>query len=78
MAGGFTFTLIALPFGSEFSHGLGAWLLPWLPLLRTPLGALAFVPLYALWVTLLLPGVWALILLFNTLAASPEMGGVEV
>lgn len=27
--------------------------------LRSPLGAVAFVPLYALWVTLLLPGVWA-------------------
>jgi uncharacterized membrane protein YdjX (TVP38/TMEM64 family) len=36
---------------------------PWLPqaieLLRSPWGAAAFVPLYALWVTLLLPGVWA-------------------
>lgn len=31
----------------------------WLPALRSPLGALAFIPLYALWVTLLLPGVWA-------------------
>jgi uncharacterized membrane protein YdjX (TVP38/TMEM64 family) len=30
-----------------------------LPLLRSPLGALLFIPLYALWVTLLLPGVWA-------------------
>ena len=30
-----------------------------LPALRSPLGALAFVPLYAVWVTLLLPGVWA-------------------
>jgi uncharacterized membrane protein YdjX (TVP38/TMEM64 family) len=28
-------------------------------LLHTPLGAGLFVPLYALWVTLLLPGVWA-------------------
>ncbi|MFM9103963.1 MAG: TVP38/TMEM64 family protein, partial [Cyanobium sp.] len=27
--------------------------------LRSPGGALVFVPLYALWVTLLLPGVWA-------------------
>ena len=36
-----------------------AWLVQLLPLLRSPLGALAFVPLYALWVTLLLPGVWA-------------------
>lgn len=30
-----------------------------LQLLRSPLGAVAFVPLYGLWVTLLLPGVWA-------------------
>ena len=30
-----------------------------LELLRSPAGALLFVPLYALWVTLLLPGVWA-------------------
>ncbi|MBM5817765.1 MAG: TVP38/TMEM64 family protein [Cyanobacteria bacterium K_Offshore_surface_m2_239] len=30
-----------------------------MPLLRSPLGALLFIPLYALWVTLLLPGVWA-------------------
>jgi uncharacterized membrane protein YdjX (TVP38/TMEM64 family) len=30
-----------------------------LPALQSPLGAVAFVPLYALWVTLLLPGVWA-------------------
>ncbi len=29
------------------------------PALQSPAGALAFVPLYALWVTLLLPGVWA-------------------
>jgi uncharacterized membrane protein YdjX (TVP38/TMEM64 family) len=35
------------------------WLDATLPLLRTPLGALLFIPLYALWVTLLLPGVWA-------------------
>ena len=27
--------------------------------LQSPAGAVAFVPLYALWVTLLLPGVWA-------------------
>jgi uncharacterized membrane protein YdjX (TVP38/TMEM64 family) len=32
---------------------------PLLVALRSPVGALAFVPLYALWVTLLLPGVWA-------------------
>ena len=31
-------------------------LLPWL---RSPVGTVVFVPLYALWVTLLLPGVWA-------------------
>jgi len=29
------------------------------PVLQSPAGALAFVPLYALWVTLLLPPVWA-------------------
>jgi uncharacterized membrane protein YdjX (TVP38/TMEM64 family) len=42
----------------------GDWLNPettakLLEILRSPAGALAFVPLYALWVTLLLPGVWA-------------------
>jgi len=31
----------------------------WLPALQSPLGSLVFIPLYALWVTLLLPGVWA-------------------
>jgi uncharacterized membrane protein YdjX (TVP38/TMEM64 family) len=31
----------------------------WLPALQSPAGAIAFIPLYALWVTLLLPGVWA-------------------
>ena len=30
-----------------------------LPLLHHPIGAVLFVPLYAIWVTLLLPGVWA-------------------
>ncbi len=30
-----------------------------LPMLQSPAGAVLFVPLYALWVTLLLPGVWA-------------------
>ncbi|MCT0230347.1 TVP38/TMEM64 family protein [Synechococcus sp. CS-1324] len=30
-----------------------------MPALRSPAGAVAFIPLYALWVTLLLPGVWA-------------------
>jgi uncharacterized membrane protein YdjX (TVP38/TMEM64 family) len=34
-------------------------LTPVLTALQSPWGALAFVPLYALWVTLLLPGVWA-------------------
>ena len=34
-------------------------LAPWLPLLQSPAGAALFVPFYALWVTLLLPGVWA-------------------
>ena len=42
----------------------GDWLNPettakLVDLLRSPVGALAFVPLYAIWVTLLLPGVWA-------------------
>lgn len=37
------------------AQGLSAWL----PALQSPAGALAFIPLYALWVTLLLPGVWA-------------------
>ena len=35
------------------------WLPDVLELLRSPAGALLFMPLYALWVTLLLPGVWA-------------------
>jgi uncharacterized membrane protein YdjX (TVP38/TMEM64 family) len=34
-------------------------LTPALAALQSPWGALVFVPLYALWVTLLLPGVWA-------------------
>ena len=38
---------------------LSPWLEGLLPALRSPAGAVAFVPLYALWVTLLLPGVWA-------------------
>ena len=36
-----------------------SWLVDLLDLLRTPFGALLFIPIYALWVTLLLPGVWA-------------------
>ena len=39
----------------DFQH----WLPTVIEMLRTPLGIVAFVPLYALWVTLLLPGVWA-------------------
>ena len=31
----------------------------WISLLQTPMGAILFVPLYAIWVTFLLPGVWA-------------------
>ena len=38
---------------------LSPWLDAALPLLRSPLGVVLFIPLYALWVTLLLPGVWA-------------------
>jgi uncharacterized membrane protein YdjX (TVP38/TMEM64 family) len=53
----------------DASHLLSSWL----PALRSPLGAAAFVPLYALWVTLLLPGVWASMLagaLYGTLTGS--------
>ena len=39
----------------EFHH----WLDLFIDSLRSPLGAIFFVPLYGLWVTLLLPGVWA-------------------
>lgn len=48
-------------------------LAPWLPLLQSPAGAALFVPFYALWVTLLLPGVWASMLagaLYGTLLGS--------
>ena len=38
---------------------LQQWLPDLLEVLRSPLGAVVFIPLYALWVTLLLPGVWA-------------------
>ncbi len=38
---------------------LSSLLEQFLPFLHSPLGAALFVPLYALWVTLLLPGVWA-------------------
>ena len=46
---------------------------PWLPLLQSPAGAALFIPFYALWVTLLLPGVWASMLagaLYGTLLGS--------
>ncbi|BEV35335.1 TVP38/TMEM64 family protein [Synechococcus sp. M16CYN] len=42
----------------DWSH----WLDAALPFLHSPLGVAIFIPLYALWVTLLLPGVWASIL----------------
>jgi uncharacterized membrane protein YdjX (TVP38/TMEM64 family) len=48
-------------------------LAPWLPLLQSHAGAALFVPFYALWVTLLLPGVWASMLagaLYGTLLGS--------
>jgi uncharacterized membrane protein YdjX (TVP38/TMEM64 family) len=51
----------------------GAFFAALLAALASPLGALAFVPLYALWVTLLLPGVWASMLagaLYGTLWGS--------
>lgn len=51
----------------------GSWLHQLLPALQSPLGAAAFIPLYALWVTLLLPGVWASMLagaLYGTLLGS--------
>ena len=51
----------------------GAFFEALLAALASPLGALAFVPLYALWVTLLLPGVWASMLagaLYGTLWGS--------
>ena len=61
--------------GSSGALGLdlSPWLEPLLPTLRSPAGAVAFVPLYALWVTLLLPGVWASMLagaLYGTLWGS--------
>ena len=51
----------------------GNWLHQLLPALQSPLGAAAFIPLYALWVTLLLPGVWASMLagaLYGTVLGS--------
>ena len=51
-----------------------SWLSPWLDALRTPLGMVLFVPLYGLWVTLLLPGVWASIVLGSACSMKMEMG----
>ena len=52
--------LISVVEGSGgFAAGVVEALRQWLPALQSPWGAMAFVPLYALWVTLLLPGVWA-------------------
>jgi uncharacterized membrane protein YdjX (TVP38/TMEM64 family) len=55
------------------SHLNGSWWQQLLPALQSPLGAAAFIPLYALWVTLLLPGVWASMLagaLYGTVLGS--------
>ena len=44
-----------------------------LPFLQSPLGTLCFIPLYALWVSLLLPGIWASMLagfIYGTLMGS--------
>ena len=49
------------------------WLNQLIPALQSPLGAALFIPLYALWVTLLLPGVWASMLagaLYGTVLGS--------
>ena len=54
-------------------HLNGSWWHQLLPALQSPLGAAAFIPLYALWVTLLLPGVWASMLagaLYGTVLGS--------
>jgi uncharacterized membrane protein YdjX (TVP38/TMEM64 family) len=51
--------VLALPTGYGSVMDGSALLDLLLPALRSPAGALVFVPLYALWVTLLLPGVWA-------------------
>lgn len=54
-------------------HLTGSWLHEVLLALQSPVGAAVFVPLYALWVTLLLPGVWASMLagaLYGTLLGS--------
>jgi len=54
-------------------HFTGSWLHQVLPALQSPVGAAVFIPLYALWVTLLLPGVWASMLagaLYGTVLGS--------
>ena len=50
---------VAAPIAVSAAHLVQQQLQQLLPALQTPAGALAFIPLYAVWVTLLLPGVWA-------------------
>ena len=63
----------------DWSH----WLDLVLPFLRSPLGAVVFIPVYALWVTLLLPGIWASMLagvLYGTsarLERFPKLQAIE-
>jgi uncharacterized membrane protein YdjX (TVP38/TMEM64 family) len=60
----------AVPLLAGLNAPLLDTLVPWL---RSPAGAVLFVPLYALWVTVLLPGVWASMLagaLYGTLWGS--------
>ena len=47
-----------------------------IPFLLSPIGAICFVPLYAIWVTLLLPGIWASML--AGLLYGPWLGTVLV
>ena len=47
-----------------------SWLERIIPFLQSPLGAIFFIPAYAVWVTMLLPGIWASMLagaLYGTL-----------
>ena len=53
------YRLGSLPTSPSLQLDPTTWLEATLPLLRSPLGAVLFIPLYALWVTLLLPGAWA-------------------
>ena len=68
MSAGFAEGSVSTPngqHGSVASDGLEhmiegmSWFEPFTLWLRSPLGGLVFIPLYAAWVTLLLPGVWA-------------------